>query len=164
MARGAGSGKTPRQAPDAASPGSDIDRQAKPPRLALPADLGRSLPPVGRRPARPPGGGGGRRGPAARTECAGPADRGGPVAKAHFGEGGARKAGQACHGHRGTETIDPRRFRCRSQARGDREGVPGLAVGSAACHYRRETRPPQDGAIDGPGPQAEGHALEVERG
>ena len=43
MARRPGSGKTPRQAPDTPSPGSGLDRQAKPPRLALPADLGRSL-------------------------------------------------------------------------------------------------------------------------
>ena len=43
MARRAGSGKTQRQAPDAASPGSCRDRQAKAPGLALPADLGRSL-------------------------------------------------------------------------------------------------------------------------
>ena len=43
MARRAGSGKTPRQAPDAASPGSGLDRQAKTLGLALPADLGRSL-------------------------------------------------------------------------------------------------------------------------
>ena len=43
MARRAGSGNTPRQGPDALSPGSGIDRQEKPPRPALPADLGRSL-------------------------------------------------------------------------------------------------------------------------
>lgn len=38
-----GNGKTPRQAPGAASPGSGFDRQAKTPGIALPADLGRSL-------------------------------------------------------------------------------------------------------------------------
>ena len=43
MTRRPGSGKTPRQAPGAASPGSGIDRQAKTPGLALPGDLGRSL-------------------------------------------------------------------------------------------------------------------------
>ena len=43
MARRTGSGKTLRQAPDAASPGSGRDRQAKTPGLALPADLSRSL-------------------------------------------------------------------------------------------------------------------------
>ena len=43
MARRAGSGMTPRQAPDTSSPGSGLDRQEKTPRLALPADLGRSL-------------------------------------------------------------------------------------------------------------------------
>lgn len=46
MARRPGSGKTPQQAPGAPSPGSGIDRQAKTPRLALPADLGRSLHPL----------------------------------------------------------------------------------------------------------------------
>ena len=35
MGRRPGSGKTPRQAPDTSSLGSGIDRQAKPPRLAL---------------------------------------------------------------------------------------------------------------------------------
>ena len=43
MARKPGSGKTPRQASGAASPGSGLDRQPKTPGLALPADLGRSL-------------------------------------------------------------------------------------------------------------------------
>ena len=43
MARRPGSGKTPRQALDAASSGSALDRQAKTPGIALPADLGRSL-------------------------------------------------------------------------------------------------------------------------
>ena len=43
MARRPGNGNTPRRAPDAASPDSDLDRQAKTPGLALPADLGRSL-------------------------------------------------------------------------------------------------------------------------
>ena len=43
MAGKPGSGKIPRQAPGAASPGSGIDRPAKTPGLALPADLGRSL-------------------------------------------------------------------------------------------------------------------------
>ena len=43
MARGPGSGKTPRQAPGAASSGSGIDCQAKTPGVALPADLDRSL-------------------------------------------------------------------------------------------------------------------------
>ena len=43
MARRTGSGNTLRQAPGAASPGSGIDRQTKPPGIALPTDLGRSL-------------------------------------------------------------------------------------------------------------------------
>ena len=134
---------------------------------ARPAGRPGPVPPLaGRRPARPVGGGGGRRGPAARTECAGQANGGGPVVKAHSGEGGARKAGQAGqgrHGDCGPGTVDPRRFGCRSPARGDREGVPGLAVDGAACYHRRETRQPQDGAIDGRGPQVDGYALEFGR-
>ncbi len=43
MVRRPGSGKTSRQAPGAASSGSGIDRQAKTPGIALPADLGGSL-------------------------------------------------------------------------------------------------------------------------
>lgn len=43
MARKPGSGKTPRQAPGAAAPGSDPDRQPRKSGIALPADLGRSL-------------------------------------------------------------------------------------------------------------------------
>ena len=43
MARRAGSGKTLPQAPDTSSPGSGLDRQAKTPGIALPADLGKSL-------------------------------------------------------------------------------------------------------------------------
>lgn len=43
MARMPGSGKSPRQAPGAASAGSGIDRQAKASGVALPADLDRSL-------------------------------------------------------------------------------------------------------------------------
>ena len=42
MARRPGSGKTSRQAPGAISPASGIDRRAKTPGIALPADLGRS--------------------------------------------------------------------------------------------------------------------------
>ena len=43
MARMPGSGKSPRQAPGAASAGSGIGRQAKTSGVALPADLDRSL-------------------------------------------------------------------------------------------------------------------------
>ena len=43
MARRAGSSKTPREAPNAASHRSGLDRRAKTPGLALPGDLGRSL-------------------------------------------------------------------------------------------------------------------------
>ncbi len=43
MARRPGSGKTPGQAPGAASPGSGIEREETTPGIALPADLGRSL-------------------------------------------------------------------------------------------------------------------------
>ena len=43
MVRRPGSGNTPWQEPDTSSLGSGIDRQEKTPRIALPADLGRSL-------------------------------------------------------------------------------------------------------------------------
>ena len=43
MTRRPGTGKTPRQAPGAASPGSGIEREATTPGIVLPADLGRSL-------------------------------------------------------------------------------------------------------------------------
>lgn len=103
---------------------------------------------AGRRPARPAGGGGGRRGPAARTECAGQANGSRAVAKTHSGESGGSKAGQGRHGDRGTGTVDPRRFRCRSQAGGDREGVPGLAVHRAACYHRCEAKRERAGRSD----------------
>ena len=149
MARRAGSGKTPRQASDAASPGSGLDRQAKNARARAAGRPGPVPAPAGRRRARPAGRGGGRRGPSAATKYAGQANGGGPVAKASSGESGGSKPGQGRRSDRGTGTVDPCRLRSRPQARGDREGVPGLAVDRAACYHRRERRAPQDGAIDG---------------
>ena len=85
MARRPESGRTPRQAPDAASSGSGIDRQAKTPGIALPADLGRSLRLLSDAQLD--------RLAEASTQCAGQANGGGPVAKAHSGESGGSKAG-----------------------------------------------------------------------
>ena len=165
MARRPGSGKTPRQAPGAASPGHGIDRQAKTPPLALPADLGRSLrllddaqidrlaeavaDEVRRR---------GRSAPDSPSMAIGSVER--ASAKAARAKPNAPEKGR--HGNSGTGTADPRRLRGRSQARRDREGVPGLAVDRAACYYRRATGAPQDGAIDGRGPQADIHAQEFD--
>ena len=73
------------------------------------------------------------------------------------------RAGKGRHGDPGTGTVDPRRIRGRPQARGDREGGQGLAVDPPACYHRRATPPPQEGAIDGRGIQADRHAQEFER-
>ena len=154
-----------RRDPTAAAESRAIHLGARPARdegAPRPAWRSRTItPPAGRRRIGQAGEGGDQGGPAARKRRAAKFPGRKPAVKTAGNEEWSVRPGRCCD--TGTGAPDPGCLRSWPEACGHRAGIPALAAGRPACYHRRATRPAQDGAIDGRGTQADGHALEFER-
>ena len=145
MTRRPGTGGTRRQAPGAAPSAPGSHRPSTNGRLALPADLGRSLRLLDDDALDRLVKAAMEEAPAARTRRDTRFRGRKQAVKTTANE--ERTVRPDRRRDAGTEAPDPGRLRSRPLACGHRAGIPALAANRPACYHRCATRPPQDGAI-----------------